>query len=311
MTRAWLVVRIGCLVLAVASGAAWAQRGEKPATSPGDAELKAAVATLVAEAEKYLDDPKAELPRSKSDFFAAGAAAIDEATLLEALGARQSRHRPVDAYVKWQLLSAIPGQFAEANVKRALQAYRRAPTPALVPGATPQERQQMDQLLQSIRQEDIAGVNEQWAARVAPVHRENDLVLRYRDHLFTRLPPSQPAFEAALADAYERVQAGIHPQRFMETVTAAIGSWSVNGASAAEMRSLAGTLAKLRDVAGPTVYTAVQWDGRAKRVTWKPLVPRVNPVYNANDPAQDRFATLATELQQTARNPSGGLKLRE
>src|SRR5881227_1730799 len=137
LPRALLIVMIVCFAFPVV--------GAEPAVSkpvatqkakPGMA-VNAAVAALVKEYQAYAKDPKASPLREKSNYFIENPA--PDATpelVVKALESSVGGGSGAggEAYVKWQLLSAVPDKFPEELVKRAIAVYRRTPAPSPHPG---------------------------------------------------------------------------------------------------------------------------------------------------------------------------------
>lgn len=305
---------LGLVLLVLSSSLLWSDRASgmqnaRSSTAPSTA-LQEAIRVLTEEAEAQLKDPSA-MPRGKSNYFAPGQGGVSEVELLEAMSKRISRNNFVDAYVKWQLTSGLPAKISEANVRLAARAYRGAPGLQRLPGTHPQEQQQLEQAIQGAKETDISTINGKWRERVDPVVRHNDMLIRYRDALFVRLPLSPEVIELALGDAIQRTEAGMDAKDFVNSLILLVRGWAIEGASPAQLNRVANMFARLRDQQGVTVFSKVQWDDYKNTVVWKKETRRVNPDYSSKSPDSDAFVALVAELQGIAKNPSGGLRLKD
>jgi len=280
----------------------------RPTTAP-NAALSEAVRVLTAEAEAHLKNGGGL--REKCNYFAPGQTQVSESELLEAMSRRISRNAVVDAYVKWQLTSGLPAKISDENLRLAVRAFRSAPELQRLPGTTAPEQQQLDQAIQGAKEADISTLNEKWRSRLDPVVQMNAMSLSFRDALGIRLPLSPDTIELLLLDAVQRTEAGHDVKKFAESLIVLVRGWAVEGASPGQLNRVANMFARLRDQQGATIFTSVQWDEKKKLVIWKKETRRVNPKYDAKSPDDDAFFRLAAELQGFARNPGGGLKLKD
>src|SRR5690242_19189559 len=115
------IVLLAALALSLAAAAP--RPKPAPAAKPRGASttLAAAIITLQMEYQAYEKDPRSHTIRTKSDFFAEHPApdATPDA-VMKALEGSVSGGAGVESYVKWQLLSAIPGKFAPERLKRGI-----------------------------------------------------------------------------------------------------------------------------------------------------------------------------------------------
>jgi hypothetical protein len=235
--------------------------------------------------------------REKSDYF--GKAPSPEVTppaIVEALERPIPGGPRAEAYVKWQLLSAIPGKFPEDLAKRVLAVYRRAPYPAEHPGL---DRRNLDRTVGGLRKEEMAAANKEFARLIQRLNQANEPILAYRAGLFERLPGGYDEFAAGLADLHLRVSHGLKSDRFFDTVAAGIRSWTI-GADRGQLGAIGNGLYELKaalDQRNAKPYKEIFED---KGVKWK--------TDQAIDPK--KIDVLIEFMEQAANSPAGGLKFK-
>jgi hypothetical protein len=256
----WAVV--GFLAVALPALAAREPEVKKPA--PPDPKSIAAVttaaATLVKEAQAGFA-PGGKL-REKSDFF--GETPPPEITpdaILTVIEKSQNSDPRIDAYVKWQLLSGVSGQFPPELAARALMAYRRAPEPVNAPGL---ERAKLNALLYrvgSMKKEKMDEVNREFDVSLKKNAADNSMMLNYRKGMYQRLPVSSDSLMAGLEDMFVRLHHGVAVGDLWETVAGSIQSWSLT-AEGRQRDSIVSALSKLLGTAKEDRYKPYV------RVTW-------------------------------------------
>jgi hypothetical protein len=243
------IVLLAALSLALPALAA----APKPAPAPKPASVvksrgttvAAAIAALQKEYQAYAKDPRGNTLRTKSNYFAEHPTA--EATpdaIMKALEGSVSGGSDVEAYVKWQLLSAIPGKFAPERLKRGIAVYHRAPMPAEPhPGL---DHYRLKRAINGIRKEDVQNVQHQFDQAVKRFKDANEVFISYRDDLFSRLPDSYDAINAGLEDVEERASRGLNANTLFDNVAAAIRSWSITDAKPSEVRAVGQTILNIK-----------------------------------------------------------------
>jgi hypothetical protein len=260
---------IACITIQVAGA-------EPTATKPSATQkvkpgmgVSAAVAALVKEYQAYAKDPKASPLREKCNYFIENPA--PDATpdlVIKALEGSVGGGSGAggEAYVKWQLLSAIVDKFPEELVKRAIAVYRRAPAPSPHPGMN---HRALARAVNGLKKEQIPSVQKEFNQAVDRVKEENHYLLRYRDELFTRLPVKLDAISAGLDDAYQRATGGFNTNAFFDNVAANIRTWAITEAKPAQVKSMMDMVGRLRDAIGREdgrAYTRI--NGDEKPVKW-------------------------------------------
>jgi hypothetical protein len=234
-------ISMGLLAIFVAGNVLDAEQPAKPKPPI----VVMAVAALQKEYQAHVKEPKKNSIRSKSDYFKQNPSpdATPEA-ILKALEGSVSGGYPADAYVKWQLLSGLPGKFPEELVKRAVAVYRRAPAPANHPGV---DHRAMNRAIMGVQKDRISAVQKEFDAAVADVDRMNHIVLEYRDDLYSHLPQTFEVLSAGLADAGERALCGLNANGFFDNVSGGIRSWVLAKAKPDQVRNLASEAVQVKN----------------------------------------------------------------
>src|SRR5262245_62168306 len=168
---------IGCVVLAAAVGSfaasptTRASPSIKPTSIPtsrpvakklgsaSDAAARAAVKNAVAALNKEFDQsirkPADHSLRASCNYFAdhPSKELTAEAIVPAMLGPGVGDGRAT-AYVRWQLLSGLPGKLDDATAKQLRAAYRGAPPPIARVGISAEDQQRMDRIVQSAKPEE-------------------------------------------------------------------------------------------------------------------------------------------------------------
>ncbi len=175
---------------------------------------------------------KQPFPRSTSDYFSSAPQKPEVADILRALGRRLGNTPPADAYIKWQLLSALPDSLDDKQSLRLAELLVTAPAPAPLPGITPEEKRDLDRELRKLTKETYLDFNTQWAGHVVKAGEVNTHILAYRDALAMRLPSQPIAIRARLEDLQARVNAGVNLGRAPDQVFAQARTWAILANSA-------------------------------------------------------------------------------
>jgi hypothetical protein len=218
-----------------------------PAAKPRGASttLAAAIVSLQKEYQAYEKDPRGHTIRAKSDFFAEHPArdATPDA-VIKALEGSISGGPGVESYVKWQLLSAIPGKFAPERLKRGIAVYHRAPMPVEPhPGL---DHYRLKRAINGIRKNEVPQVQKEFNAALQHFKDVNEVFTSYRDDLFAHLPDSYEAINAGLEDVEERAGHGLNANTLFDNVAAAIRSWSITDAKPSEVRAIGQALLNIK-----------------------------------------------------------------
>lgn len=203
-----------------------------------------AVTGLERECQAYNHDPQGHQLRSESSYFADNPSeAVTPDAVLDALSKPVPGDAAQQAYVKWQLLSAIHGKFEGSNVAKAIAVYQNSPNPQRNPGLN---FAQIDRAIElGNGHEAAARKSEADFQRVMDRYNiYNKPIINYRDELFDHLPSESPAIAIGLKDLSSRLQLGAPTDRLATALAAAIHEWSAD-ASPQDRRAVAEALNKI------------------------------------------------------------------
>lgn len=232
-----------------------------------------ATAALLKEATSGIKEKTGKL-REKCDYFVEKPSAdVTPETILIALEHSQSADRRIEAYVKWQLLSGITGQFPEELVPRAIAAYRKAPDLTSHPGLDHAQLSKSLNRIGIMKKEKIGEINSSFSDSADKASGENRYILHYRKEVYAHLPVSGDSLMAGLEDVFSRVQHGVPAADMWTSVSGSIQGWSLT-ADSRQLNSVLQAMVQLlntvrSDRAKP--YTKVEWneDPKGFGMHWK------------------------------------------
>lgn len=215
--------------------------------------------------------------RAACDYFAQGAPdGVAVESVLSALEQRLDADPRVSAYVRWQLMSALPRAIDPAMTNRVLAIYRQAPKPAPRFGLAEKEQQSLDGMLGAFKKTDDVLLTSRLEAAAKVGVDQNKPILAYRDEWYRRLPKTPPTFAAAFEDAYERQTLAAGAEDFSPLVIVDVQNWLViGGAQPAQCAALAGVVAKLRDKPAPSYYASAAI--RSGKLCWVKKTDSMDP----------------------------------
>ncbi|MEZ0265758.1 MAG: hypothetical protein ACAI43_13595 [Phycisphaerae bacterium] len=266
--------------------------------------VQTAANALLLEYGKAMKEKKGELPREKSDYFPeAKPAGVTPETVLDGLAKRHSSDPRADAYVKWQLLSGISGQFPPELKSKALAAYQAAPRPPAHPGLG---KMNLDRALNRVgimKKEAEGDINKEYSTGVSQYLSNIDVILEYRDELYARLPVDFDTYVAGLNDVYERVTAGAPANEAWGKISAALRGWAITAKDPKQVMRVAGVITKLRETNKDDrnrPYAKVTWTDQGLK-------------WSAESPIRDdkSLEETAAWLAEQAKNPGGGLGFKD
>jgi hypothetical protein len=283
-----------------------------PARTAGPAKDKAgaspfapAIAALQKEYQTSLKEKKGEGLREKCDYFS-GQEKPEGATP-EALLAVLDKPLPgggdarAEAYVKWQLLSALDGKFPDALKAKAIQAYRKAPAPAEHPyrNHTPLDRKLT---MLGNKPEAEAGINKDVSDALEKYRLYIDPILDYRDEFYNRLPDGYDTLVAGYQDTKERVMRGAPASEFWKKLGGQIRAWALTSSDPGLMRQMGNAVLQLN---------AFVKDERNKpyyRVIYEKNEHNIGLKWQSQstiDQEQRYVGELGEWLEERAKNPGG------
>jgi hypothetical protein len=286
-------------------------RAAPPTTRVAERTVREAVKTLTREIQQARNDGGADAAadaegraiRSQSNYFTASDAEdIPQAVLLDAMEKPVSRDPRIASYVGWQLLSAVPDGFDEAQAGRAVAIYRDAPNLLPRPGISEADRAQLDEWVKGATRQnayDLSKQLESWVARNEAINR---FPLAYRDEWIRKLPVNQASLTARLEDLFERFQAGVERQVMQEALVSDIEAFARDSRAAKrELESLAETIDRMLAESGPQYYAAAEF--RDGQVRWRKQRDSLR--------RSQKFKALVTRLKDAASQPRGELKFED
>ncbi len=217
----------------------------------GQQEFAAAVAALT----KEFRDKKL---RPRSDYFTSNPAPdITTDMVFAALGHPIGGESACDAYIKWQMLSLIPGKVSEEHVPQMLEAFVNHPKLSERPGVTLASRTELVKDTAKCTGEQEAAINAEFGKRLQKVLADNEPILKYSDELFAKLPPTLPVVGAGFNEIMARVEIGVSSDlsNTMLTVTRA---WAGTNPAPEQLKNVRDTLNKLLEKMNKKVSEAPQ-----------------------------------------------------
>lgn len=229
--------------------------------------LRLAVAELTREAQAALQQKK-PFPRSESDYFQDGNG-VSMDGLIKTLGNRVHQNPRIDAYVKFQLLSAAQS-FEGQQALDAMKAYvLGSPTLIALPGLTQQEQQKWNQKAITAKREDLDQINQEWNDALAPFIEANQIILAYRDLMRSKIQPPEETkhkfFQAYLEDLSQRAAAGFEMDKDFNAASKSILAWAQT-AKKEQIKELQSALKEYIARKPPKFYEKLTW--RNDKATW-------------------------------------------
>lgn len=280
--------------------------GTRPATRPAARAPAPAPANPIADAVKALLAEFAEAQqanrtytRQRPDFFDNAAERPTAEQVWRALEARHAPDPRADAYVKWQLLSALPPGPTDdpAEMRRIAGLLGRAPAPALHPLLEPRHRTQLESMAARLRPGSEDEANDRLRELSENAMKYNLPVFYYREALTDRIPPSAGRFVLAFEDLAERAKLGWSADRYRQKLLTDIRNWASSpGTSARDIETVVQAIARLRGVQSEEMPSRLRPDGMGLR--WDRRRARVESWDNT-------VLSLQNELTQRLRSAGG------
>jgi hypothetical protein len=269
------------------------------------AAVRSAITALSGEYQQFLRAPTSATLRTACDYFIEHPAGeIPPDLIMPALLSASGGDPRVTAYVKWQLLSALPEELDEATARDLIKAYRASPAPIPRPGMTQESQQKMDRLIQGARLPDEPAVIGQIDEIVEAARRDNGPILAYRAELYRRLPRTIDTFAAALDDLSQRAAAVADAKELVKSFCTDVQSWAGEAESPRQtLAALAKTVRLLADTKSPPYYDSIYWRDRAGVFAWHKSRSDVDPGHYLKD--------LAALLEEQSRQPAIDLTLKD
>lgn len=219
-----------------AKPAAAAGKPDKNALKAAQTAVQNAIAALQKEYQAHVKDPKTAL-RDKSNYFTENPSTdILPETIVQALGSTLNPDPVGDSYIKWQLLSGVPGKFDDQLAPLAAAAYSKAAKPPVRPGLSQADKRQLDPLTRDVHTADESvALTKKLSELVDPWEARIKTLVSYRDDLYAKLPMIPEALVGRLDDLKSRVEAGIDSEVLLKSVIGDITSWVATNPPAAHL----------------------------------------------------------------------------
>lgn len=254
--------------------------------------IPASVKALLEEFDES-QGPNRTLARNRPDFFLKADLQPTADQLWRALDTKHSPNPRADAYVKWQLLSALPATLDEKSVKRLAALYQRAPAGVVNPAVEPRTRSEIESMGSRLRPGSEDQANDKLRDVTDKAFESNRPVFSYREALIERLPMSAGKYVLAFEEIAARAKLGWGSEAMRDNALADIRSWSVS-APANELQLVVQNLQRLRGVESDEYPFRLRADGSG--LVWDRRRERVESWDNT-------VQALITELTSRQRSP--------
>ena len=268
------------------------------------AAVRAAVMALTKEHEQFLRNAAKASLREESNYFKDHPdSAVTPDAIVAALQSRGGGDARTSAYAKWQLLSALPQQGDELDptlARQLIAAYRAAPQPIARPGIAAQDQQKLDVYVQGKKQSDEADLKAYLDTAVSQVARQNNVILKYRDELYQKLPKTPETFAAAMDDLMQRLNTAAEDKDLVKAVVKDMREWAtLESRPPHVLNALAHAVRKLADTKGPQYYQSPYWHS-SNVFAWRKTRGSVDSASALKD--------LAVYLEEQAAQPALEIK---
>lgn len=307
------VAAIAVVCVALSTSHAFGQT--KPKGDPKGTPITKAITALTKEYRDFVKEPNKNKLRDQSNYFADALAGSNEPPadlqaeqVVSALERQVSGDPTEEAYVKWQLLSAMPSRLSDKDklATRLFAVYHRAPNPLPRPGMSSADQARLKALVtgrEATPNLDQSPAYRDWLAVMARYTAFNDPIISYRDLLFNRLPQRPPTFGAGFDDLFERIATGATTRDFQISVCKAIGDWSHTDGTKPEIAQMIASITALqKSSAGKstTYLTTLRLDNNSKKWGWDSGKSEIDG---------EQLKKLLKQLEDSAK--TGGIQIRD
>jgi hypothetical protein len=269
--------------LAVLVGVALAVSVPASSGAAGPPDAKNAEAAVQAAATQLVKEADGGKLREASNYFTKNIERLDEVTpeaILAALERKHSQDLRVDSYVKWQLLSGMPGKIDQKLVPRLMSLYQAAVAIQLPTNPTMNQQVWPELDAEARKKSGQTGAEEltEWLdKRFAQAMGTAEAMTNLRSQLFAAIPMSPSLCQLALKDAMARNMAGWESREFQGLLLNNVRHWALMGAPQGEVQAVAGQLDQIQKNAAnkanaetfPVVYGRARFDNKDKKVVWE------------------------------------------
>jgi hypothetical protein len=269
------------------------------------AALRDAITALAKEYEAHASNSTAPL-RDKSNYFQDNPA--PELTPDAVLNSIENvEGPPAEAcYIKWQLLSGLPGKADDKLAPRLGDLYSNAPGPIPNPSLTPGEKTALASQIMRMTADQEKDVNDAWTKHLADWSDANAPILNYSEALYGLLPHGMGATILGFQDGFQRRTAqGVDSTAFLTAVVSDTQDWATTG-TPEQLENVADQCGRLINIFKqsfpPSVYDSVKWNEKTRRLEWQPKPTGCLPLAS--------LTALQKSLLDQARNPDDGIKMK-
>jgi hypothetical protein len=195
----------------------------------------------------------------------------------------------VQAYVQWQLLSALPETLDGRSASALLKLYQSAPQPIMRPGLELQEQQRLKRIAAQAGQESESELSTQFTKAVDEVAAKNRFILNNRDELFARLPKTYDTLAAGFDDAMVRLETGADAEEHAEVVVEAVRAWAGEKRNYAELQAMNRLVLKVKNKQGPEYFEQPEWKAQYRRLEWSKRRPSLNYGHQLDELADELY----------------------
>ena len=132
--------------------------------------------------------------------------------------------------------------------------------------------------------------------------KDNFYLLKYRDGLFAKLPPSFDALAAGFEDAVVRVDSGIDAGEHTRAVLKALPEWA-NNAPPEQLKQMSRALEQIQKKKGPEYYNKTSWSESTRKMSWTKASESLSGI--------SQFKEAQEFIDDKIKNPTTPLKLKE
>lgn len=248
-----------------------------------------AVKVLLKEFEEA-QGPNRTLTRKSADYFSKETTRPTIDQVFKALDQRFGREARADAYVKWQLLSAVPVTTDEKQVLRLVQAFKRATPPLPNPLLDPRQRSQVEQLASRMRPGSDVDPDLSLRQLSDKYFDANRPLLGYRDDLLARMPVSAGKLQLVWEELALRTKLGIEIGEERDKAMTATNEWAKT-ARPPELTAISQLLSRVRGTESDEILRRYkqdkrEWDRWPYRLEWEDNIQKL--INRLNQQARDR-----------------------
>jgi len=205
-------------------------------------------------------------------------------------------------YVKWQLLSGIDGNVPDDLIARALAVYKDFAPLEQQPGMKQETRSDLELRRRACREDGVTDLNKHLGDMQDKANDANAPILKFRDELYSRLPPSYDVIAAGFCDAIDRLKAGADSKSIVDATATATRQWMPT-AEESQLRTMADALKTLEKERGTQYYDSVSWSDTTHKANFYRKTPALD---------KRTIDQLVKDLNEQANNPTpGGLKFKD